>query len=96
MRSGSGSTLGENTSTASDRGGTAGARPDAAPATFTGGKAASSGEARTYEVKPGDSLSKIAQRFYGNGNLWPRIHEANKDQIRDPDLIHPGQKLTIP
>jgi nucleoid-associated protein YgaU len=52
--------------------------------------------ARTYEVRPGDSLSRIAQRFYGNANQWPRIHEANRDQIKDPDLIYPGQKLIIP
>jgi nucleoid-associated protein YgaU len=52
--------------------------------------------ARTYEVKSGDSLSKIAQKHYGNGNLWRKIYEANRDQIKDPDLIHPGQKLIIP
>jgi nucleoid-associated protein YgaU len=51
---------------------------------------------RTYEVKSGDSLSKIAQKHYGNGNLWRKIYEANRDQIKDPDVIHPGQKLIIP
>ena len=42
------------------------------------------------------SLSKIAQRIYGDANQWKRIYEANRDQIKDPDLIHPGQRLTLP
>ena len=53
-------------------------------------------EPRTYTVVSGDSLSKIAKQFYGKASLWPRIFEANKDQIKNPDLIHPGQKLRIP
>ena len=51
---------------------------------------------RIYEVKPGDSLSKIAEKFYGNTSEWSKIYEANKDQIQDPNLIHPGQKFHIP
>ncbi len=54
------------------------------------------GQSVTYTVVAGDSLSKIAKRFYGDANKWPRIHEANSDLIKNPDLIHPGQKLTIP
>lgn len=50
----------------------------------------------TYVVKSGDSLSKIAQRHYGDAGAWRRIFEANRDQIDDPDLIHPGQKLRLP
>ena len=50
----------------------------------------------TYVVVSGDSLSKIAKRQYGDMNQWRRICEANQDQIKDPDLIHPGQKLRIP
>jgi nucleoid-associated protein YgaU len=50
----------------------------------------------TYEVKSGDSLSKIAKRVYGNANAWRRIFEANKDVLKDPDKIYPGQKLKIP
>jgi len=50
----------------------------------------------TYVVVAGDSLSKIAKRQYGDMNQWRRIYEANQDQIKDPDLIHPGQKLRIP
>jgi nucleoid-associated protein YgaU len=50
----------------------------------------------TYVVVSGDSLSKIAKRQYGDMNQWRRIYEANRDQIKDPDLIYPGQKLKIP
>ncbi len=46
-----------------------------------------------YEVVSGDSLSKIGQR-YGVG--WKEIYEANRDKIKDPDLIQPGWKLKIP
>lgn len=51
---------------------------------------------RTYTVVAGDSLSKIAKRQYGDANAWNRIYEANRDIIRDPDLIYPGQTLKIP
>lgn len=51
---------------------------------------------RTYVVVSGDSLSKIAKREYGNANDWPRIFEANKDILKDPNKIYPGQKLKIP
>jgi len=50
----------------------------------------------TYEVKKGDSLSKIAKRTYGNASSWKKIFEANKDVIKDPDKIFPGQKLKLP
>jgi nucleoid-associated protein YgaU len=51
---------------------------------------------RTYTVAAGDSLSKIAKHLYGDAKAWRRIYEANKDQIKNPDLIHPGQVLKIP
>lgn len=51
---------------------------------------------RTYEVKSGDSLSKIAQQFYGDANQWRKIYEANRNEIKNPDLIYPGQKFVIP
>ena len=51
---------------------------------------------RTYTVVAGDSLSKFAKREYGDASQWKNIHEANKDLIKYPDLIHPGQVLTIP
>jgi nucleoid-associated protein YgaU len=49
-----------------------------------------------YTVMAGDSLSKISKKLYGDANQWKRIFEANRDQIKNPDLIHPGQKLKIP
>jgi nucleoid-associated protein YgaU len=51
---------------------------------------------KIYEVKSGDSLSKIAKQEYGNANEWNRIFEANKDILKDPNKIFPGQKLKIP
>jgi nucleoid-associated protein YgaU len=51
---------------------------------------------RMYVVQAGDSLSKISKKFYGNVNSWKRIFEANKDVIKNPDLIQPGWKLQIP
>jgi len=48
-----------------------------------------------YEVQKGDSLWKIAQKFYGDGNKWKKIYEDNKEVIKDPDLIYPGQKIRI-
>jgi nucleoid-associated protein YgaU len=53
-------------------------------------------EARAYVVKPGDSLSKIAQQVYGDLNRWNEIFEANKDQIKDPNVISVGMKLRLP
>jgi len=51
---------------------------------------------QTYTVAKGDSLSKIAKKMYGDANQWKRIFEANKDTVKDPDKIFPGQKLVIP
>jgi nucleoid-associated protein YgaU len=51
---------------------------------------------RTVTVEAGDSLSKIAKRELGDGNKWRAIYDANRDKIKDPDLIHPGQVLTLP
>src|SRR5687768_14548325 len=51
---------------------------------------------KMYTVVAGDSLSKIAQREYGDANEWKKIYEANKHIIKNPDLIYPGQELTIP
>ena len=54
------------------------------------------GGGQSYTVKSGDSLSRIAKRVYGDAAQWKRIYEANRDQIDDPDLIHPGQTFSIP
>jgi nucleoid-associated protein YgaU len=51
---------------------------------------------RSYTVKKGDSLSKIAKREYGDAQQWRRIYEANRDVIQNPDLIYPGQVFRIP
>lgn len=51
---------------------------------------------RTYTVVAGDTLSKIAKREYGDASQWHRIYEANKDTIKNPDLIYPGQTFKIP
>ena len=49
-----------------------------------------------YTVKPGDTLSAIAQQWYGNATLFPRLFEANRHQIGNPNLSFPGQVLRIP
>lgn len=46
-----------------------------------------------YVVKEGDYLDKIAKEY---GTEWPKVYEANKDKIKNPDIIYPGQKITIP
>jgi nucleoid-associated protein YgaU len=51
------------------------------------------GSAEEYEVVKGDNLTKIGKK-YGLG--WKEIYEANRNQIKDPDLIQPGWKLKIP
>ncbi len=63
------------------------------------GAAAGGGQAQggqTYEIKSGDTLSKISKQFYGNANEYMRIFYANRDQLNDPDKIQAGQKLVIP
>lgn len=70
-----------------------GAPPAPAP---RGSEAAGAWE--SYVVRSGDCLWRIAAdgRGYGDGRDWRRIYEANRDAIRDPDLIHPGQEFRIP
>jgi nucleoid-associated protein YgaU len=51
---------------------------------------------RTYTVKKGDTLSRIAKEFLGDSNAYMDIFEANRDQLSDPDEIKPGQVLKIP
>ena len=47
-------------------------------------------------IKSGDTLGKIARHYYGNANRYPRIFDANREVIEDPDKIYPGQKIRIP
>lgn len=49
-----------------------------------------------HTVQPGDTLWAIASAEYGDGALWPRIFEANRDLLTDPDLIFAGQELRVP
>lgn len=49
-----------------------------------------------YEIKSGDTLWAVASKFYGDGNKYTRIVEANKEVIKDADKIFPGQKIRIP
>jgi LysM domain len=51
---------------------------------------------RTYVVQKGNSLWLIARHLYGQGISYTVIYSANRDQIRDPDLIYPGQQLKVP
>jgi nucleoid-associated protein YgaU len=53
-------------------------------------------EADMYEVKSGDSLSKIAKHFYGDAMRYNEIFEANTPMLKHPDKIYPGQMLRIP
>lgn len=53
-------------------------------------------QAQIYEVKSGDTLSKIAKEFYGDAMKYPVIFEANRPMLSDPDKIYPGQALRIP
>jgi nucleoid-associated protein YgaU len=49
-----------------------------------------------YIIQKGNSLSAIAKRYYGNAKDYPRIFDANREVIKNPDLIYPGQKIRIP
>jgi nucleoid-associated protein YgaU len=49
-----------------------------------------------HEVKKGDTLWKIAEHYYGDGSLYMKIFETNRNILKDPNLIKVGQKLKIP
>jgi nucleoid-associated protein YgaU len=53
-------------------------------------------EAQMYTVQKGDTLWKIAEKFYGNGSKYPEIVKANTPPVKNPDLIQPGWVLRIP
>ena len=70
---------------------------NAAAAAGQGGPAGSvSAPAGSYTVQKGDTLSKISKQFYGDANAYKKIFDANRDQLKDPDKIQPGQVLRIP
>ena len=60
------------------------------------GRGAAAKSAKTYTVKSGDTLSRIAKEHLGNANDYMRIYELNRDQLKDPDVIKPGQVLKLP
>ncbi len=53
-------------------------------------------EVEYYTIVSGDSLSKIAKRYYGNAMDYPKLFEANREVIKDANLIYPGQKIRVP
>ncbi len=67
------------------------------PARQPSAKEATPPPAKTYEVREGDNLWIISNRevVYGDGFLWPLLYQANRDQIKDPRQIYPGQILNI-
>ena len=75
-----------------------GSSPKQAPdfSNVQGGSSSTAPATKVYVVVSGDSLSKIAQREYGKASEWNRIYEANRDILKDPNKIYPGQKLRIP
>jgi len=74
---------------------TGGPAPAAAPAAAAK-PAPASPQSKTYTVKAGDTLSRIAKEHLGSANDYMQIFNANKDQLTDPDLIKPGQVLRLP
>lgn len=76
----------------------ASARAGRAPAVAAASTAAAGGRPATHRVRRGESLWRISARgeVYGDGRRWPRLYEANKGRIGDPNLIFPGQELVIP
>jgi len=70
----------------------------AAPTAAASPTRATAGGAATHSVRHGDSLWRISASpgVYGDGRSWPRLYEANRDRIRDPNLIYPGQEIRIP
>ena len=78
---------------------TAGAAARPAPtgrpaATTASNPPATSG--RRHVVTQGDTLYKIAQRYYGSGAKWPEILEANRDVLKNENAVRPGMELRIP
>lgn len=67
-----------------------------ATSTYTFSTTTVSATPTTYTVRSGDTLSKIASRIYGNPAYWPVLYNANRTRIKNPNLIYPGLRLTVP
>jgi nucleoid-associated protein YgaU len=65
-------------------------------ATLLGAATGAVAEARFHEVKAGESLASIAHMELGDSRLWPVLYRANRDRIKDPTRIFPGQRISIP
>lgn len=50
----------------------------------------------TYEVQKGDTLQKISRKFFGTTKKWPLLYKANRDKLKSPDQVYPGQVLVVP
>lgn len=70
------------------------AAPSAKPAASP--QVPSAGEEKIHIVVSGDTLSALAQKYYGKASLYMKIFDANRDILKDPNLIKVGQKLRIP
>ncbi len=72
-------------------------RPAAKPrSTSTAKPKTTASKTRSYTVQKGDTLSEIAQKYYGDANKWRTIYNANKSKISDPKKLKVGTKLVIP
>ncbi len=70
--------------------------PVATPIVSTEPEVKSEPVSTTYKVKSGDTLEKIAATVYGDAGQWRRIYDANRDVMKSPNRLYPGQKLVIP
>ncbi len=66
------------------------------PQAQTVGTSGTATSTKSYTVKAGDTLSKIAKEHLGDANAYSKIFEMNRDQLSDPDKIKPGQILKLP
>jgi nucleoid-associated protein YgaU len=72
------------------------AMPQTQPAAAQVRPAETAKPARTHTVLEGESLSDLADKYYGSSEKWNKIYRANRSTIKDPNKIYPGMKLTIP
>ena len=72
------------------------ASKSAAPAPTPPVQPQASAARRTHVVQPGESLSKLAQRYLGSPQRWRELYDANRERISNPDVVEPGVELVIP